>query len=123
LRRRMVCAFLGFEDQEGQRIGCLLHPTRWAGQDIRSAVAFGLLPGFGCGAPDYYCLAAHWFAHASGSERQRLAQQMADLDWFSFSRAAAAYRPIGEARSPSDRSPCVRRPGDSSPIPLSRLDL
>jgi hypothetical protein len=93
LRRRMVCAFLAFEDATERRIGCLLHPTRWAGRDIRSAVAFGLLPGFGCGAPDYFCLAAHWFNHATRDERLRWAQESAGLDWCSFSRAARAYRP------------------------------
>ena len=35
LKRHLVCAFLGFEDEGQRRIGCLLHPSRWQGRDVR----------------------------------------------------------------------------------------
>jgi hypothetical protein len=93
LQRRMACAFLGFEDDAGTRVGCMLHPTRWNGQEMRPRAAFALLRGLGCGAPDYYCLAAHWFARASWNERDAFTRRTADHDWHDFSRAAVAFRP------------------------------
>ncbi len=91
LRRRLVCAFVGFEDPQERRVGCLLHPTRWDGRDIRPQVAFALLPGFACGSPDYYCLAAHWFARAPWHVQQQFARQTASLDWYAFSQAASKW--------------------------------
>jgi hypothetical protein len=70
LQRRLACAFLGFEDAEERRAGCLLHPSRWGGTEVRPRVAFGWLPGLGCGSPDWYCVAAHWFARTGWEERR-----------------------------------------------------
>jgi hypothetical protein len=93
LKRRLVCAFLGFEDSGEHRVGCLLHPSRWDGVEVRPRVAFGWLPGVGCGAPDWYCVAAHWFARAGWQERRDLARRSAPLDWYEFSLLARVYRP------------------------------
>ena len=93
LRKRMTCAFLGFEDEGEQRVGCLLHPTLWGGREVRTRVAFALLKGFGCGAPDYYCLAAHFFSAAPWQDQARFVRETAGLDWFHYSRAASRYRP------------------------------
>ncbi len=95
LRRRLVCAFVGFEDSQEKRVGCLLHPSRWEGREVRPQMAFGLLPGFACGSPDYYCLAAHWFARAPWQAQQQFAQQTASLDWYAFSRVASHFRDQG----------------------------
>jgi hypothetical protein len=93
LKRRTVCAFAGFEDAEGRRVGCLLHPSRWGGKEVRPQVAFALLPGVGCGAPGWYCPSARRFADARWEERRRFARQAAGLDWYAYSRAASTYRP------------------------------
>ncbi len=99
LKARAVCAFLGHEGGEG-RVGCLLHPARWGGRDARGA-AFALLPGFACGRPDYYCLAAHFFAAAGWRERERFARRVAGLDWYEYSRAATSFRPAQRAAAVS----------------------
>lgn len=93
LSRRLVCAFLGYEDEQGQRVGCLLHPSRWGGVDVRQRNAFALLKGVGCGAPAWQCLAAHFFAAAPRQERQRLHRASDGLDWYGYSRLASRYRP------------------------------
>jgi hypothetical protein len=92
LRRRMACAFLGFEDEAETRVGCLLHPTRWQGEEKRPQAAFHLLRGLGCGTPDYLCLAALLFARG-WSDRERFRRESANLDWYDFSQAASALRP------------------------------
>jgi hypothetical protein len=98
LRRHLVCAFLGFEDGGERRVGCLLHPGRWGGVEVRPRAAFRLLPGVSCGAPDWYCLAAHWFVRATWQERRDFARRTRALDWYGYSRAATAYHdpPVGE---------------------------
>lgn len=93
LSRRLICAFLAYEDEQEQRVGCLLHPTRRGGIDVRQGSAFALLKGVGCGAPAWQCLAAHFFAAASRSERQRLHRASSGLDWYGYSLLASRYRP------------------------------
>jgi hypothetical protein len=92
LKSRMVCAFLGIEDAEERRLGCLLHPTRWEGTELRPASAFRLLRGFGCGSPRYLCSAAHRFAAARAEQVREFARQVAGMDWYHYSRAAPRFR-------------------------------
>jgi len=94
LSRRLVCAFLGYEGSREESLACMLHPSRWMGEDARRRSAFALLRGIGCGSPDWYCLAAHFFAAASGSERWHLERQSRGLGWHAYSRLASHYRPI-----------------------------
>jgi hypothetical protein len=94
LVRRTCCAFVGFEDAEETRVGCLLHPARWEGRDERRR-AFGLLPGFGCGPAEFYCLSAYSFLRAPLAERRRFLRRAAGLDWFAFSRSARGFRAGG----------------------------
>lgn len=91
LRRRMSCAFLGFDDSAEQRIGCLLHPSRWQGHDRRQRSAFALLPGLGCGQPDFFCLPAWRFAHASRLRQRAFLDAVNKSDWFSASARAANF--------------------------------
>ncbi len=92
-KARMICAFLGFEDEQERRIGCMLHPSRWRGRDARPSAAFALLPGFACGSPSYYCLAAHWFAKARWQELAQFRRRTAKLGWYEYSRVAQSFRP------------------------------
>lgn len=98
LSHRLVCAFLGYEDASGRRVVCLLHPSRWEGRDLRPQSAFALWKGVSCGAPSWYCLAAHFFAAASTDERLRLRDRSERLDWYAYSRMASRYRPTAEER-------------------------
>jgi hypothetical protein len=84
LKRRAVCAFLGFEDADEARVGCLLHPARW-GIDLRQQAAFAFWRGFGCGAGDYFCHPAWMFRIAPWTARQQFAQRTAGVDWFIYS--------------------------------------
>ncbi len=88
---RLVCPFAAFRDPEQQRVGCLLHPTRWDGRDVRARVAIRLLPGFGCGASSFACDGAARFAVASDTARRRFALETASLDWYSYSEAAPQF--------------------------------
>src|SRR5262249_22935599 len=99
LKRRTACAFLGFEDAAETRVGCLLHPSRWSGADVRPDVAFGWLPGFGCGAPDWYCEAAHRFAAAGWQELRDFARTTDGMSWYRYGRTAGAYSPSSGRRS------------------------
>jgi hypothetical protein len=89
----IICAFLAFEDDEHERIGCRLHPTRWHGREVRPETAFGLLKGIACGEPAFFCQAAYLFRHATWQEQQRFAEAAAGMDWFTYSEAALGYRP------------------------------
>jgi hypothetical protein len=87
LRPRMSCAFLAYEDPAESRVGCLLHPSRWHGRDMRQEAAFALLPGFGCGSTDYFCLSAWRHAHAPWQEQRDLLRKTQALDWFAYGQA------------------------------------
>jgi hypothetical protein len=102
LRRRLTCAFLGFEDGAESRVGCLLHPTRWNGEERRPASAFRLLRGLGCGAPDHFCQAALLFRRARWEDRASFRRGCASLDWHGYSQAAMAFSPA----PPDDHRPC-----------------
>jgi hypothetical protein len=85
LQKRSVCAFLGFEDDEESRVGCILHPARW-GVDHRQKAAFALWRGFGCGAGDYFCSSAWIFRRLPWRVRRDFLREIEPLDWFEYSR-------------------------------------
>lgn len=87
---RTCCTFLGFPDSDMTRPGCLLHPSRWDGSDVRRRVAFALLPGMGCGEPGYVCLSAALYAAAGPGPRRQFRERTRALGWFAFSRAVEA---------------------------------
>ena len=91
LRKRSVCSFLGYEDLARSRVGCLLHPERHGGADVRRRAAFGLWLGFGCGAPGYLCLAGHRFARAGWREVKRFLDESDGLDWFHYGKHATTF--------------------------------
>jgi hypothetical protein len=91
LKKRAVCAFLGFEDEAHTRVGCLLHPSRWQGLDVRRKAAFALWKGFGCGSAGYLCLAAWRFARASWQARRDFLHRTRGLGWYAYGQAASAF--------------------------------
>jgi hypothetical protein len=113
LRPRSVCAFLGLEGTG--RVGCLLHPTRWQGLDLRRRAAFALRPGFGCGPADFLCLPAHRFARAPWRARRRFLREAAGLDWFAFGRAAGAFR-VAPGEGEGERSAASPLTGPRRPL-------
>jgi hypothetical protein len=87
---RVVCAFLAFRDATESTVGCLLHPARWNGEDLRPA-AFRMLPRVSCGSPDYLCPAARNFESATPIARLRFQLAARETDWFDYSRAASTF--------------------------------
>jgi hypothetical protein len=87
-RARLVCGFVAFRDETETTVGCLLHPSRWKGADLRSS-AFRLLPGVGCGSADYLCSAARRFHASTPEERTRLSEVVRGLDWYEYSLRAS----------------------------------
>ena len=85
LQKRSVCAFLGIEDDEESRVGCMLHPSR-LGVDLRQKAAFALWHGFGCGAGAYFCSSAWIFRRLPWRVRREFLRECEPLDWFEYSR-------------------------------------
>jgi hypothetical protein len=104
LKERAVCAFLSFEDEAGTRAGCLLHPSRWQGQDVRSVAAFAFWKGFGCGQADYLCLPGWRFVRASWRARRDFLRQAQGLHWFEYGRAVGGF---GSGREGKGQGPAA----------------
>jgi hypothetical protein len=90
LRRRLVCAFAGFLDGAETRVGCLIHPGRTNGKDLRRA-AFRLLSGFECGPADYLCAGARNFRAASHLAKRRFHSETEGMDWHGYGLAASSF--------------------------------
>lgn len=86
----VVCAFAAFEDEDHQQVGCLIHPSRFGGEDVRQRSAFGLLRHFGCGAADYSCQACHLFSSGDSDEQAEMLQQLPADGWFDYSQAVVS---------------------------------
>ena len=85
---RSCCAFLG--DVEDSRAGCLLHPTRMGGTDVRHRTAFALLPGMTCGEPGFLCNATHLYRRLELRERQKFKDKTQGMASDKYSRAVDA---------------------------------
>jgi hypothetical protein len=104
IARTVVCPFAAFRDRRESRVGCLLHPTLWRGRDVRASIAFRLLPGFGCGAAAYSCIAAQRLASAPDVARRSFNLDTATLDWFEYGRALQRF---DEDHTQRRDSPCL----------------
>lgn len=82
---RSCCAFLGYLD--GSRAGCLLHPTRMGGTDVRRRTAFALLPGMRCGEPGFTCNATHLYRRLGLHARQEFKDKTQGMASTEYSRA------------------------------------
>src|SRR5204863_390136 len=91
LLRRGVCAFLGYLDEGRRDVGCLLHPSRHGGHDVRRRSAFALWRGFGCGPAGWLCLPAWRWARAGWRQRRDFLRAAEGLDWFEFGRAVNGF--------------------------------
>jgi hypothetical protein len=108
LRKRSVCSFLGYEDAARTRVGCLLHPARHGGADVRRRAAFGLWLGFGCGAPGYLCQAGQRFARAGWREVKRFLDESDGLDWFLYGKQAMSFPGLRDQEQASRTSRAQR---------------
>lgn len=100
LAKRVVCAFIAFDGPTTNRVGCLLHPKRWGGRDVRRQAAFRLLPGLGCGESDYACAGCQKFARADAAQQLVMLNDLHSDDWYEYSSAVAAFSAqLGEVQS------------------------
>ena len=91
LRRRVACSYLGFEDEGRSRVGCLIHPSRWDGRDVRRWAAFLLWRGLGCGAGDWLCAGARRYEIADWQARRDFLRGAEGCSWHEFGRRAWAF--------------------------------
>lgn len=87
LKRRVACAFLGYLEDSRERVGCLLHPSRFDGKDLRSRLAFPFWRGFGCGDAVWRCLPAWRWLRATPLERRAWLRNTKGMDWFTYGAA------------------------------------
>lgn len=85
LSKKFICSFLAFDDDTDSKIGCLIHPSRMHGADLRQEVAFRLLKGLNCGASDFYCNSALLFDRASETEKLDFIEENKSADWYQYS--------------------------------------
>lgn len=85
LADRVVCAFAAFESDDATAVGCLLHPSRYKGVDVRAIAAFRLLPGFSCGPPSFSCKASKNLAEVPVQKRADAIATCGARDWFDYS--------------------------------------
>ena len=91
LSRRLVCAFLGFDSEEEKGVGCMIHPSRYDGIDIRNQTAFQLLPGVECGDPDYVCSGCHKFDAMTQDQQQIFSAAVEPNDWYEYTETVRAF--------------------------------
>lgn len=73
------CWALGFLDKKGRTIGCLLHPAKNQGRDLRA------ITGYGPKCQRELCPQALNFDHLSGSSQECLLGMTKDMDSFVYS--------------------------------------
>ncbi|RJX29943.1 MAG: hypothetical protein C4525_13785 [Desulfarculus sp.] len=73
------CPGLGFLDRAGRQVGCLLHPARHQGQDLRGPTGYAAK----CGRES--CAPARAFAELTPAAREALLAPCAGMDSFAFS--------------------------------------
>ena len=86
LARNLTCAFMGFDTEQHKSVGCMLHPTRFEGEDVRQAAAFRLLPGIECGDPGYVCQACSSVNQLTEPQRSAVAESLTTGDWYEYTR-------------------------------------
>lgn len=99
LARKLTCAFLGFDDETKSRPGCMLHPVRFDGNDVRQPNAFRFLSGIVCGDPKFVCNVCQQ-VDGDPTQRQQLVQITLGMDWYDYSEtvrliSAGLVRPDG----------------------------
>src|SRR5262249_48159814 len=94
LQRKSVCAFLGFEEGDESRVGCLLHPSRW-GKDHRQGRAFVFGCVLGWGGEIYFCRGAGLSGVLLGRARRSSTRRCENDDWIAYSRKCRDFSLTG----------------------------
>jgi len=109
IAQSIVCPFMGFDNDQETCVGCMIHPTRFEGHDVRSAVAFALLPGITCGDANYVCTGCTRFNDMPHDQTQVFLNAVTALDWYEYTQTVRAFActavvPRPEATSESNCS-------------------
>lgn len=87
----IVCPFMGFDDDQENSVGCMIHPTRFEGPDVRRTVAFALLPGISCGDAKYTCTGCTRFNEMPADQTQVFLDAVEEQDWYGYTRTVRAF--------------------------------
>jgi len=99
--RRCVCAFVAFQSNSDRSIGCLIHPSRHGGVDVRASTAFRLLSGVQCGSGKFVCAAAKRLPELLRECSSEVPSLSPTPNWLSYStRVRAACKAQGEPLCP-----------------------
>ena len=88
---KLTCAFMGFDSFDQTTVGCMLHPTRFDGSDLRNELAFQLLPEVRCGDPQYVCNACDRFNAMTDIHKSVFETCVSDLDWFEYTKKVRSF--------------------------------
>jgi hypothetical protein len=102
IAQSIVCPFMGFDDDQENSVGCMIHPTRFEGQDIRSAVAFALLPGINCGDASYLCTGCTRFNEMPANQTLVFLDAVRGQDWYEYTRTVRAFSCTAIVSRPSN---------------------
>ncbi len=91
IAQSIVCPFMGFDDDQEESVGCMIHPTRFEERDIRSAVAFTLLPGISCGDANYVCTGCTRFNDMPADQTRVFLDVVRSQDWYEYTRTIRAF--------------------------------
>jgi hypothetical protein len=91
LAAELVCAFVAFDSSEQKSVGCMLHPLRHDGQDLRRETAFRLLKNVDCSQTSYICDGCKRYNEDSADSQQHFSQFTSSLDWFNYSIVVQAF--------------------------------
>ncbi|MEO1980902.1 MAG: hypothetical protein ABGZ24_10330 [Fuerstiella sp.] len=91
IAQSIVCPFMGFDDNQEESVGCMIHPTRFEERDVRSAVAFALLPGISCGDANYVCTGCTRFNDMPADQTQVFLDIVGSQDWYEYTRTIRAF--------------------------------
>ena len=91
LAANLVCPFLAFDSDKQVSVGCMLHPSRHNGVDVRNQDAFRLLSGIACGDANYACNGCLQYNKFNESQQEAFQSMVSELDWFDYTNTIRAY--------------------------------
>lgn len=86
LSQNLTCTFMGFDDEGAATVGCMLHPTRFDGRDVRQGAAFRFLGGVECGDPGYVCDGCSKVDALDSETRTAIAKSLSSRDWYDYTQ-------------------------------------
>ena len=86
LGQNLTCAFMGFDTSDQSAVGCMMHPARFGGRDVRQGAAFRFLPGVECGDPGYVCDGCSRVDALDETTRAAVVEAISSGDWYKYTQ-------------------------------------